>query len=115
MNFQPKPAVQLNVSGQFVRAEFVDTGEVLDNIGLASTLGWNFRRRGSLNATVHLRRNRGLHQDQTESGLTLNYKWRFGAWLSQLRLRLRDTSNAIVDDDVSRWSLYFETTRRFSG
>ena len=114
LRFQPGTAVSLDLSAAYVQTELKDTGEIAKSFGINAGLGWGFGRRGSLKASAFVRQSRSSLRQQEQKGMTAEYQWRFGAWLSRINLRLHDTANEFEDNTWSRRTLYFETRRRFN-
>jgi len=114
VQFQPRPAVSIQLSGGFSQMELKDTGEILENFAINTGLGWRVGRRGRLKASAFLREIRSTFQSQEQKGVTVEYQWRYGAWLARVHLRLHSATNEFADDTWDRRVLYYEARRRFN-
>jgi len=108
------PAISINISAEARQMELKDTGEDQDNIGISASLSWRLRAGKSFKASAYFRRHESILRLREIKGLTANYKWRYGAWRSELMLQLNDTKNEYAGNGWGRQYLSFRTMRRFN-
>lgn len=114
LRFQPSRRLSLNLGGAYVRTKLNDTGEIVKSSGLNAGVSLNLDRFGWLKVAAFTRRSESDLRKEEHNGLDADYRWRFGAWRSLVRVRIQDNLNEFEDINWGRRTLYLEIKRRFN-
>jgi len=112
--FKPWHGYSIGLSGSVNRLELVDTGEIRRMTRVSATLRGRFRRTGMISARVFARRESSDTRNQDDTGLAVDYKWRYGSWMPSVNFQWVDSGNSFADQTWNRWVLFFQAVRRFN-